>query len=156
VGVGTVYRNFPQRSDLIAAVFRREVDTCADEAASLATEFEPIEALELWLQRYARFIATKQGLSAALHSGDAAYDALPSYFDKRFRPALEDLLKRVAEPPLEVDATELLWAVADLSHRAGQSERMVALLVDGLRHRAGGSPAAAAGAASRPRPGAGR
>jgi len=33
VGVGTVYRHFPQRSDLIVAVFRREVDACADAAA---------------------------------------------------------------------------------------------------------------------------
>ncbi|RZS79962.1 TetR family transcriptional regulator [Motilibacter rhizosphaerae] len=134
VGVGTVYRNFPQRSDLIAAVFRREVDACADEAATLAARFAPIDALERWLQRYAGFIATKQGLAAALHSGDPAYDALPAYFDQRFRPALEDLLARAGLPP-DLDAGDLLRAVADLSHGAPRSERMVALLVDGLRHR---------------------
>ena len=41
VGVGTVYRHFPQRSDLIVAVFRREVDACAEAAAVLAAEHEP-------------------------------------------------------------------------------------------------------------------
>jgi AcrR family transcriptional regulator len=41
VGVGTVYRHFPQRSDLIAAVFRREIDACADAAPILAAEYEP-------------------------------------------------------------------------------------------------------------------
>src|SRR5215213_5322644 len=73
VGVGTVYRHFPQRSDLIVAVFRRQVDACADAAAILAAEHAPGEALALWMQRYADFIATKHGLAAALHSGDPAY-----------------------------------------------------------------------------------
>ena len=45
VGVGTIYRHFPQRSDLIAAVFRREIDACADAAPVLAAEHEPGEAL---------------------------------------------------------------------------------------------------------------
>ena len=50
-GVGTVYRHFPQRSDLIAAVFRREIDACADAAPILAAEHEPGEALARWMQR---------------------------------------------------------------------------------------------------------
>src|ERR1700760_4003541 len=45
VGLGTVYRHFPQRSDLIVAVFQREVDACADAAAFLAAEHEPGEGL---------------------------------------------------------------------------------------------------------------
>ena len=44
VGIGTVYRHFPQRSDLIVAVFRREVDACADAAAVLANGYEPVDA----------------------------------------------------------------------------------------------------------------
>src|ERR1700722_19369225 len=88
VGVGTVYRHFPQRSDLIAAVFRREIDACADAAPVLAAEHEPGEALARWIQRYVAFIATKRGLAAALHSGDPAYDSLPAYFEKRLLPAL--------------------------------------------------------------------
>jgi AcrR family transcriptional regulator len=47
VGVGTVYRHFPQRSDLIVAVFRHQVDGCADAAAVLAAEHAPGEALAL-------------------------------------------------------------------------------------------------------------
>src|ERR1700761_1702614 len=45
VGVGTLYRHFPQRSDLIVAVMRHEVDACADAAEHIATEHEPGEAL---------------------------------------------------------------------------------------------------------------
>src|SRR5579871_4022622 len=62
VGVGTVYRHFPQRSDLIVAVFRHQVDACADAAPVLAAEHEPGEALARWMQRYVDFIAAKRGL----------------------------------------------------------------------------------------------
>ena len=72
VGVGTLYRHFPQRSDLIVAVFQHQVDACADAAPTLAAAHQPGEALTLWLQRFADFIATKRGLAAALHSGDPA------------------------------------------------------------------------------------
>ena len=54
VGLGTVYRHFPQRSDLIVGVFRREVDACADAAADLAAEHEPGEALARWMRRYVK------------------------------------------------------------------------------------------------------
>src|SRR5690606_8634475 len=62
VGVGTLYRHFPQRSDLIVAVFRNEVDACADAAARFAAEHPPAEALARWLQRYVDLIAAKRGL----------------------------------------------------------------------------------------------
>jgi len=144
VGVGTVYRHFPERSDLVAAVFRREIDACADAAQILAAEHEPFEALANWVQRYAAFVATKRGLAKVLHSGDPAFDALPAYFDQRLRPALRTLLKAaVAAGQVrgDVDANDLLVAVASLcmsahSDGSGLAQRMVALLVDGLRHGA--------------------
>jgi len=143
VGVGTVYRHFPQRSDLIAAVFRREIDACADAAPILANEHDPFEALANWMQRYTAFIAAKRGLAAALHSGNPAFDTLPAYFDQRLRPALLTLLESAAaagEVRTDVDADDILRAVASLcmsakDDRAGHARRMVALLVDGLRYR---------------------
>jgi AcrR family transcriptional regulator len=145
VGVGTLYRHFPQRADLIAAVFRREIDACADAASALAAERGPFEALAGWMQRYAGFIAAKRGLAKALHSGDPAFDSLPGYFDQHLRPALDTLLRAAVaagEVRADVDADELLVAVASLcmsTHNAGsgRAERMVALLVDGLRYGAG-------------------
>ena len=77
VGVGTMYRHFPQRADLIVAVMKSQIDDCADAAASLAAEHEPGEALARWMQRYVDFIVTKRGLSGALQSDSAAYAALP-------------------------------------------------------------------------------
>lgn len=140
-GVGTLYRHFPQRSDLIAAVFRHEVDACADAAPLLAAAHPPFEALALWMQRYAGFIATKRGLASALHSGDPAFASLPGHFDKRLRPALQTLLDTAIaakEARADVEADDLLNAIARLcmetnDKKPGQGERMVALLTDGLR-----------------------
>src|ERR1700728_5262696 len=144
VGLGTVYRHFPRRSDLIVAVFRTQMDTCADAAPDLASKYEPGEALARWMHRYMDFVATKRGLAAALHSGDPAYSALPGYFDKRLRPALETLLKAAVaaggvRPGIEAD--DLLRAVATLCHGPHGEEpdyarRMVELLVDGLLYGA--------------------
>jgi AcrR family transcriptional regulator len=145
VGLGTVYRHFPQRSDLIVAVFQSQVDACADAAVSLAKKYEPGEALARWMQRFVDFIVTKRGLAAALHSGDRAYRALPAYFDKHLKPAFEGLLDaavraKVVRPGIE--AGDLLRAVATLCHGShgegpAYARRMVELLVDGLRYGAG-------------------
>ena len=146
VGVGTLYRHFPQRSDLIVAVFQHQVDACADAAQTLAAAHQPGEALTLWLQRFADFIATKRGLAAALHSGDPAYSALPAYLEGRLRPAIQALLAAAAasgEVRGDVDPEDLLRAVGSLCV-SGQGDRdftrrMVALLIDGLRYSAGRS-----------------
>ncbi|MFD4112185.1 TetR/AcrR family transcriptional regulator [Streptomyces niveus] len=145
VGAGTLYRHFPQRSDLIAAVFRHEVDACADAAPALAARYDPADALARWLRRFAGFIATKRGLSAALHSGDPAYGSLPSYFQDRFIPVLAGLLDAAAAAGQirgDADPMDLLRAVANLALPVGDendehAQRMVALLMDGLRYGAG-------------------
>ncbi|BCY10586.1 TetR/AcrR family transcriptional regulator [Actinoplanes sp. L3-i22] len=141
VGLGTVYRNFPQRSDLVAAVFQHEIDQCAAAATELAAAHPPVEALRLWLDRYIEFMATKRGLAAALHSGDPAFAPLPAYFDRHLRPALSTLLDDAARAGLvrrDVDPYDLLRAVANLCLPAEEepdhTRRMVALLVDGLRY----------------------
>ncbi len=144
VGVGTLYRHFPQRSDLVVAVFRHEVDECAETAAVLAAELDPGDALAGWLRRYASLIATKRGLAAALHSGDPAFDALPAYFDLRLRPALQSLLESASaagEVRADVESNDLLHAVANLclpadAEQSGHAHRMVDLLIDGLRYGA--------------------
>jgi AcrR family transcriptional regulator len=150
VGLGTVYRHFPQRSDLVAAVFRREVDACAAAASALAGEHEPGEALARWLRRYTSFIATKRGLAAALHSGDPAFDALPAYFRQHLEPTLQSLLDAAVTAGQirgDVQPYDLLRAVGNLSIATGEdgavhARRMVDLLIDGLRHGAGGPDAA--------------
>jgi AcrR family transcriptional regulator len=143
VGVGTVYRHFPQRADLIVAVMKSQIDDCADAAAAFASECEPGEALGRWMQRYVDFIVTKRGLSGALQSDSAAYAALPDYFYGRLRPALASLLHKAVESGdirAGFEADELLRAVATLckanpDEDTAATRKMVGLLVDGLRCR---------------------
>jgi len=144
VGVGTLYRHFPQRSDLIVAVFRNEVDACVAAAADLAARHEPDEALRLWLERFVDFVAAKRGLSAALHSGDAAYEPLPAYLMDQLGPALAGLLDAAAAygaVRAGTSAPDLLLAIAQLCRPDGRggitpaSRAMVDLLIDGLRYR---------------------
>lgn len=146
VGVGTLYRHFPLRSDLISAVFRHEIDACADAATEIEAAYPPGEALDRWIMRYTQFVATKRGLAAALHSGDPAYEPLAEYFATRLAPTLERLLVAATESGevvQRVHASEFLAAVANLCHAvgpasaesSGQPERMVRLLLAGLRTR---------------------
>ncbi|MFL0360606.1 TetR/AcrR family transcriptional regulator [Curtobacterium flaccumfaciens] len=142
VGVGTMYRHFPQRSDLVVAVFQQAVEACADAADDLRAAYPPDEALARWLQRFTEFVATKRGLAAALQSGDAAFEALPAYFIGRLGGTLTELIDAAAAAGTvraDIDAPQLLRAVADLCHGAAtaeQSQYLVGLLVDGLRYRA--------------------
>jgi AcrR family transcriptional regulator len=145
VGVGTVYRHFPQRAELVAAVFRREIDECADEAPVLAAAYPPGEALDRWIDRYVGFIATKRGLAAALHSGDPAYETLPAHRDDRLVPALRMLLDAaVAAGDVRpaIGAYDLLNAIGRLymmvrdEPGADAARNMVTLLMDGLHYGA--------------------
>jgi AcrR family transcriptional regulator len=140
VGVGTVYRHFPQRADLVVAVFRTEIDACAASAADFTARLGPGEALTAWLHRYSDLIATKHGLAAALHSGDPAFEPLPDYFTARLGPALGQLLDRAVgageiRPDVTVD--DLISAVRELSGSGDRDrvDRMVGVFAEGLRVR---------------------
>jgi len=144
VGVGTLYRHFPVRSDLISAVFRREMDACVAAATEIEAAYPPGEALDRWIMRYTEFVAAKRGLAAALHSGDSAYEPLAAYFSTLLTPTLERLLVAATEAgeiTQDVQAAEFLGAVANLCHgggptatgNSGYAERMVRLLLAGLR-----------------------
>ncbi|GAB3804311.1 TetR/AcrR family transcriptional regulator [Humibacter antri] len=140
VGVGTIYRNYPQRSDLIIAVFRRELDATAAEADRLAMEHPPAEALRLWAESLARFVATKRGFASALHSGEPAYQPLPAQFNGVLAPKVQSILDAgVADGTIrgDVRAEDLIGALSRLadSHPGDpddRSARMMGVLLDGL------------------------
>lgn len=140
VGVGTIYRNYPQRSDLIIAVFRNEVDETAAEAERLAAEHPPAEALRLWAVRFGRFVATKRGFASALHSGDPAYRPLPAYFLGTLGPKVQAILDAGARDGSirgDVRADDLIQALSRLADGGLGEEgtprsRMTDVLLDGL------------------------
>lgn len=144
VGIGTVYRHFPRRPDLVAAVFARELDGCADTAEALAKTHPPFEALALWMRNFVDLAATKHGLAQALHSGDPAFESLPVRREQRLRPAFRKLFEAAVAAGVigtEIEPDEFLNAAASLCMAAkdGHTEtaqRMVATLVNGLRYGA--------------------
>ena len=158
VGTATLYRHFPKRSDLITAVFRREVDACVAEAPKLAATHDPDVALELWIEHYATFIVTKPGLAAALHMGDPAFAALPGYFASELGPVLRELLDAAVCAGAirdDVEPLDLLGAVAKLcspprgTRDTSRADQMIPMLIDGMRY--GATPTTARGTPRAPR-----
>jgi AcrR family transcriptional regulator len=141
VGVGTLYRHFPQRSDLVLAVLKHEIDACADAGPALSAANPPGAALAKWIQRYTEFVATKAGLASALQSADDAHRTLRAHFYQRMGPVLETLIDAAAAAGAiraDVSAADVLHAVALLcqpvpSEGPGYGRRLVAVFIDGLR-----------------------
>lgn len=144
VGVGTIYRHFPRRSDLVVAVLCSEVDACANAGTELAAEYEAGEALVKWIERYVEFVTARRGLAAALNSGDPALKAVPTYFLQRLRPVVQSLLDAATtagEIRSGILPDELMCAIGALCAPLECPEppdprRLVALFVDGLRYGA--------------------
>ncbi|WP_328322932.1 TetR/AcrR family transcriptional regulator [Kribbella sp. NBC_00382] len=146
VGVGTIYRHFPTRADLIVAVYQHQVEACVEAGpALLASSSTPYAALASWINLFVDFLVTKHGLAKAMQSGDSAYQTLHGSFIDRLVPVCAQLLDEAAaagQVRTDLNAFELMFAIGNLC--AGDdygdsrynARRMVELLVAGLRTQA--------------------
>ncbi|WP_106399844.1 TetR/AcrR family transcriptional regulator [Actinocorallia populi] len=143
VGLGTIYRHFPTRADLIIAVYRHQVDACAEAGpALLATGATPHAALGQWIDLFVDFLVTKHGLASVLQSDEAGFDTLHAYFLDRLVPVCAQLLEAAAaagEIRSGLEAYELMRGVGNLCIGADSDprydpRRLVELLIAGLRH----------------------
>jgi AcrR family transcriptional regulator len=141
VGLGTIYRHFPTRADLVIAVYRHQVDACAEAGpALLASSGTPHAALTRWIDLFAGFLVTKHGLAAALQSDQARFETLHAYFLDRLVPVCARLLDAAAaagEIRPDVDAYGFLRGIGNLCAGADgdsryDARRMVGLLIAGL------------------------
>ena len=142
VGMGTIYRHFPTRADLVIAVYRHQVDACAEAGpVLLASSGTPHAALTQWIDLFVDFLVTKHGLAAALQSDNARFETLHAYFLDRLVPVCAQLLDAAVaagEIRADVDAYALMYGVGNLCAGAGgdgryDARRLVGLLVAGLR-----------------------
>lgn len=142
VGVGTIYRHFPTRADLVIAVYRHQVEAAAEAGPTLlATSDTPFAALAQWIDLFVDFLVTKHGLAEALQSDDTTFEALHAYFLDRLVPVCTRLLDAAAaagEVRPDVAAYELMRGVGNLCIGAGRdprydARRLVELLIAGLR-----------------------
>ncbi|MET7719035.1 TetR/AcrR family transcriptional regulator [Streptomyces sp. NPDC005407] len=142
VGTATIYRHFPTRADLIIAVYRHQVEACAEAGpALLATSPTPHAALGRWINLFVDFLVTKHGLAAVLQSDNVGFDTLHAYFLDRLVPVCTQLLDAAAasgEIRSDLSAYELMRGVGNLCIGADSDphydpRRLVELLIAGLR-----------------------
>ncbi|MGJ0120085.1 TetR/AcrR family transcriptional regulator [Williamsia sp. MIQD14] len=141
VGVGTIYRHFPTRADLIVAVYRHQVDACAQAGPELLSRNDsPYGALASWIDLFVDFLVTKHGLAEALQSTDPTFETLHAYFLDNLVPVCADIVAaatRAGEIRGDVRPLELMRAVGNLCIGAADDPRydarhMVGVLVAGL------------------------
>ncbi len=142
VGMGTIYRHFPTRAELIIAVYRHQVEACAETGSTLlARGGSPYAALGEWVDEFVDFLVTKHGLAEVLRSDRAGFDALHAWFLDRLVPVCAQLLaaaEEAGEIEPGVTGIELMRGIGNLcvGHRDDDrydARRMVHLLVAGLR-----------------------
>jgi AcrR family transcriptional regulator len=66
IGPGTLYRHFPSRDDLLAAVYISEVEKLAEAQRKLSAEMPPVDALRAWMLIFIDYIAAKKIIAPAL------------------------------------------------------------------------------------------
>ncbi|MGC5167261.1 TetR/AcrR family transcriptional regulator [Luteimicrobium sp. DT211] len=141
LGIGTLYRHFPTREDLVAAVYVAELDAALDAAAPLREELPPADALRAWLHRYAAFIATKYDLAESMRAGALAGAAQAARTRERVVAVVGAFLRDgeaagSLRPGLDAgDVTAAVVGVFLVTRDVpdgAQVHRLLDLLVDGL------------------------
>jgi AcrR family transcriptional regulator len=141
VGVGTVYRHFPDRAELVIAVYRHQIDECTALAGELADSPEPRRALETWIGAFVEFLVTKHGLGVALQSDEAGFQSLHALMLDKLVPAcglLVDAAVSRGELDPGVTAYSLMRAVGNLcilgpGYEREDARAMVVRLLAGCR-----------------------
>ena len=141
VGIGTLYRHFPNRQALLEALYLDEVE----EVCRSAAQFEgadPWEALNGWFERFIAYLATKRALAHELlnyldHDASLFQASRASLF-----AAGEPLLERAQEAGVvrqDVTIAEVIQMVIGVAKipaaDPSQTERILRIALDGLRYR---------------------
>ncbi|WP_442785556.1 TetR/AcrR family transcriptional regulator [Actinacidiphila sp. DG2A-62] len=151
LGMGTIYRHFPTRADLVVAVFKHQVDALAAASTDPADPAAdpPFQALRQWVHRFADFLVTKHGLAEAMHSDQAGFETLHNEFVERLLPVLDRLLTASAATGAtrpDVRAYDLMLAIGNLcigveTFPDYHARQMIDLLLAGLTRTDPAAPA---------------
>ena len=142
VGIATLYRNFPTRSSLVEAVYRREVALLCDSVDTLLTTKTPIDALDAWMHNFVAYVTAKRGLSVALRQ---MMDEEPELFNQT-RQNIYVAAGRVLDaavasgavrPVLSADdlvrAMSSICGTVDATDHMDRATRLMEVLLDGMR-----------------------
>ena len=139
VGIGTLYRNFPNRQALIEALYVDEVEEVCRTAAELEVA-DPWEALNSWLERVVSYVATKQVLIAELvnylDTDAELFQACRTYLYSAGEPLLLRAQEAgVVRPDVTIgEVIQLVVGIAKVpSADPAQTEHVLRVALDGLR-----------------------
>ncbi len=142
VGAGTLYRNFPTRDELLAAVYRSEVDKLANTQRKFSAEMPPLEALRAWMLVFVDYIAAKQIITPALNAMVGGAAQIYADTSEVLNDATQTLAKNAVaagELSADVDPMDMLRAIYGVATTANSSDwpkkarRFVDILIEGAR-----------------------
>ena len=143
VGIGTLYRHFPKRIDVVEAVYRDDVGELELVAEAAVAELEPWPAFVAWLEAFVRYAMGKKRFMNELHEAFEKDPDLRSASRERIEGALGIVLVRAQKAGVvraDVDAPDLMQLLGSMCMSATltpeQSGRLLVMIEDGLRPRA--------------------
>lgn len=140
VGVGTLYRHFPKRIDVVEAVYREDVDELVSVAESAVAELEPWPALAAWLEAFVRYAIGKRRFLTELHEAFEKNPDLRIASRERIEGAIDIVLTRAQDAGVvrtDLDGPDLMQLLGSMCMSATltpeQSQRLLVMIEDGLR-----------------------
>jgi AcrR family transcriptional regulator len=146
VGIGTLYRHFPTREDLVEAVYLSELDRLLAGGADLLAAEPPDRALRTWMDRFVDWVEGKQGMTETLRAMFAGGALDRSEMQARLIGTIDDFLAAGAGAGVlrsDLDGSDVLRTLIGLvsvgaaAPERSALDRTLDLLVDGLRFNAG-------------------
>jgi AcrR family transcriptional regulator len=140
VGVGTLYRHFPRRIDLVEAVYREDVDELVRTAEAAVATMEPWPAMVAYLEAFIRYAAGKRQFLNELHEAFEKNPDLRVEARERINGALSIVLTRAQAAGVvrnDLDGPDLMQLLGSMCMSATltseQSARLLVVILDGLR-----------------------
>lgn len=142
VGIGTLYRHFPTREALVAAVYAREIAQLAASAETLMAECSPGQALETWLNLLIDYMATKRVVAPVLRADPGEGAKLYASSGATILPALQRLTEAAhaaGEIRADIGFEDILRMMTGLSQGYEQpgwdagARRLLEVMMAGLR-----------------------
>jgi AcrR family transcriptional regulator len=139
LGKGTLYRHFPTREHLVAALLQERFDALTTDAEFLLGADYPLDAVEHWLRTYDRYPVSARGLSARFGEALADRESAVSTACVPMKQGFAALLARAQEAGLarrDIDVAELLAVIASLprlSRDADGSSPFLDVILRGIR-----------------------
>ena len=139
VGVGTLYRHFPNRFDIVEAVYQDDVEELVRAAEQATKDLEPWDAVEAFFEAFLRYAKTKQALLSELQQAFEKNPELRSRMRERIDAAFDLVVERAKAAGVvrqDVNGHDLTQLVSPICTNASipddQMRRLIKMILDGL------------------------